>query len=94
MDTVMFGEPIPADVLQQCREHSERCDVMLLIGTSGTVNPAARMPLIARERGATLIEVNPDETALTPWCDLALRGPSGEVLPLLTERLRQALASS
>ena len=94
MDTVMFGEPIPAGVLEQCKEISERCDVMLLIGTSGTVNPAARMPLIARERGAILIEVNPDETALTPWCELALRGPSGEVLPLLTERIRQVLASS
>lgn len=92
MDTVMFGEPIPPDVLQACKEHSERCDVMLLIGTSGTVNPAARLPLIARERGAKLIEVNPDETALSPWCDLALRGPSGEVLPLLTKRIHQGLA--
>ena len=85
MDTVMFGEPIPADVLQECREQTGLCDCMLVIGTSGTVKPAAQLPLIAKERGATLIEINPEETALTSSCDLVLRGPSGELLPLLTQ---------
>ena len=85
MDTVMFGEPIPADVLQECREQTARCDCMLLIGTSGTVKPAAQLPLIAKERGAMLIEINPEETELTSTCDLVLRGPSGELLPLLTQ---------
>ena len=88
MDTVMFGEPIPPDVLQACWEQAKLCDCMLLIGTSGSVNPAAQMPLVARQGGATLIEVNPFETALTRWCALALTGPSGEVLPQLAERLR------
>ena len=85
MDTVMFGEPIPPNVLRQCREQTEKCDCMLLIGTSGTVNPAAMLPLIARERGAILIEVNPGETALTAWCQFTLRGASGELLPRLVE---------
>ena len=85
MDTVMFGEPIPAEVLQECREQTARCDCMLLIGTSGTVKPAAQLPLIAKERGAMLIEINPEETELTSTCDLVLRGPSGELLPLLTQ---------
>jgi len=93
IDTVMFGEPIPPGVLQACKDQTERCDCMLLIGTSGTVNPAARLPLVARERGARLIEVNPQETSLTPWCDLALTGPSGQVLPLLLEEVRRALSS-
>ena len=87
-DTVMFGEPIPPAVLQACWEQAERCDCMLLVGTSGSVNPAARLPLVARERGAALIEVNPHSTALTSICDVALSGPSGELLPLLVERLR------
>lgn len=85
MDTVMFGEPIPKDVLQECREQTARCDCMLLIGTSGTVKPAAQLPLIAKERGATLIEINPEETAISPSCAVVLRGPSGELMPLLTE---------
>jgi NAD-dependent deacetylase len=87
-DTVMFGEPIPPAVLQACWEQAERCDCMLLVGTSGSVNPAARLPLVAQERGAALIEVNPHSTSLTPICDVALSGPSGEILPLLVERLR------
>ena len=87
LDTVMFGEPIPPDVLDSCREAAERCDCMLLVGTSGTVNPAARLPLLAKERGATLIEVNPESTPLTPWCDVVLSGPSDELLPGLIEGL-------
>lgn len=95
MDTVMFGEPIPPDVLQECREQTALCDCMLLIGTSGTVKPAAQLPLIAKERGAILIEINPEETALTASCDVVLRGPSGELLPLLTQMvLGQAHAVS
>ena len=88
LDTVMFGEPVPPSVLQACREQAERCDCMLLVGTSGTVNPAARLPLVAKETGAVIIEINPEATALTPWCDLVLTGPSGEVLPLLLEALK------
>ena len=82
-DTVMFGEPIPPDTLQACRAAAERCDCMLLTGTSGTVNPAARLPLLAKELGATLIEINPESTSLTPFCDLALAGPANVVLPQL-----------
>ena len=63
---------------------------MLLVGTSGTVNPAARLPLVAKEMGAALIEVNPEETTLTPSCDITLNGPSGELLPLLLERVKDA----
>ncbi len=83
LDTVMFGEPIPPDVLDSCREASSRCDCMLLVGTSGTVNPAARLPLVAKEGGATLIEVNPESTPLTQWCDIALSGPADAILPEL-----------
>jgi NAD-dependent deacetylase len=94
LDTVMFGEPIPTAVLQACCEQAERCDCMLLIGTSGVVNPAAQLPGLARECGAMLVEINPQQTALTTMCDLALAGPSGELLPLLMERIRRLSVSS
>ena len=87
LDTVMFGEPIPPDVLDLCRQTAEQCDCMLLVGTSGTVNPAARLPLVAKERGATIIEVNPEPTSLTQWCDLVLTGPADTVLPQLVVSL-------
>ncbi len=83
LDTVMFGEPIPPDTLRACREAAERCDCMLLVGTSGTVSPAARLPLLAQEQGADLIEINPETTSLTPHCSLALAGTADVVLPRL-----------
>ena len=93
LDTVMFGEPIPPDAMAVCLEHAEKCDCMLMIGTSGTVHPAARLPLIARDRGASLIEINPDETSLTVAADVVLKGSSGEVLPLLVASIKGRLKS-
>ena len=83
LDTVMFGEPIPPDVLQACFDEAQRCDCMLLVGTSGTVNPAARLPLLAREAGAALIEINPEPTPLSALCSIVLSGPADAILPRL-----------
>lgn len=93
LDTVMFGEAIPAPVLQACREQVQRCDCMLLIGTSGSVNPAAQLPLLARQGGACLIEVNLYETTLTPHCDLTLTGRAEELLPVLVDWVRSGRAA-
>ena len=67
---------------------AETCDVLLLVGTSGTVWPAAELPHVARRSGARVIEVNPDPSELTQIADLFLQGRAGEVLP----RLAQAVA--
>ncbi len=83
IDTVAFGEPIPPDVLAQCQQTTNRCDCMLVIGTSATVFPAAAFPMQVRESGGILIEVNPYESEITPLCAVSLRGPSGELLPQL-----------
>ena len=86
-DGVMFGEPIPHDVLEVCQAQASQADCMLLIGTSAMVYPAAGLPAVAQQRGAILIEVNPLETALSASCDLLLRTPSGEGLPYLLDRV-------
>ncbi|MBI2171630.1 MAG: NAD-dependent deacylase [Chloroflexi bacterium] len=88
-DGVMFGEPIPPDSLDMCIQQANACDCMLVLGTSGTVYPAAGFPLHALQRGARLIEVNVDPTPISAMVDVALRGPSGEFLPLLVSRLRE-----
>ncbi len=87
-DTVMFGEPIPRDALDRCFEESDRADCVLVAGTSAVVYPAAEFPMRVVRRGGPLIEINPDDTPLTGIATVALRGPSGEVLPKLVERLR------
>jgi NAD-dependent deacetylase len=86
-DTVMFGEPIPKDVLDECYRHAMAADVFLTIGTSAVVYPAADFPVLAKRRGAPLIEVNPYETPLTDIADVVIRAPSGLVLPALVELL-------
>ncbi len=88
LDTVMFGEPIPPATLEACFAEVQRCDAMLLVGTSGAVNPAAQFPLLARERGAQIIEVNPVPTQLTPAAHVVVSGPAGELMPQITLTLR------
>jgi NAD-dependent deacetylase len=88
-DTVMFGEPIPRDALEECIQQTQVCDCMLMVGTSATVYPAAGFPLDVKRSGGKLIEVNPNETPLTELADVVLRAPSGESLPLVVERLRE-----
>lgn len=87
-DTVSFGEPIPPDVLERCFEEADRADCMIVAGTSATVYPAAQFPISIRQGGGDLVEVNPYESEITPLCRLALRGPAGEMLPRLVERVR------
>jgi NAD-dependent deacetylase len=87
-DTVMFGEPIPRDALDECVEQTWLCDCMLLIGTSAVVYPAAGFPMDVKGKGGKLIEVNPNETPLTRYADVILRAPAGEVLPKVVSQLR------
>lgn len=94
LDTVMFGEPIPRATLDACIAEVQKCDAMLLVGTSGAVNPAAQFPLMARERGAQIIEVNPAPTELTTAAHVVLTGAAGEVLPAIVRAARSRAAGS
>ena len=87
-DVVIFGEPIPSDVLAVCQEETEKCDCMIAVGTSATVYPAAAFPQIVRQRGGSLIEANLYESELTPLCDVSLRGSTAETLPKLVECIK------
>jgi NAD-dependent deacetylase len=86
-DTVMFGEPIPDDVMNAARSEIDKADCVLAIGTSATVRPASGLLWIAEANGATIIEINPSETKLTPISEVSLRSTAGEALPLLLESL-------
>jgi len=89
-DTVMFGEPIPRDALEECIAQTQQCDCMLLVGTSAAVYPAAGFPVDVKRSGGRLIEVNPNETPLTDISDVVLRAPAGESLAGVMARLRAA----
>jgi NAD-dependent deacetylase len=87
---VWFGETLPEAALSRAYQASEEHDVMLIVGTSGVVHPAAALPAVAKGAGKTVIEVNPEPSGITPYADLILQGPGGEALPRLVERVRQA----
>jgi NAD-dependent deacetylase len=82
---VWFGEALPGEILQAAIAAARASQVFLVVGTSAVVQPAASLPLLARESGARVIEVNAEETPLTPMVDVSLRGSAGELLPPLVE---------
>lgn len=88
-DFVAFGEAVQD--LQESIEAATRCRVMLVLGTSGVVYPAASLPGYAREAGATIIEINPQKSALTHLADYFLEGPTGELLPRLAEEIQRKM---
>ena len=91
-DVVWFGEALPSDAIDRAQALSAACDVMLVVGTSGVVYPAAALPLLAAEAGATVIDVNPARDAFAAAADIFLQGPGGEVLPELVGAVREHLA--
>ena len=86
-DVVWFHEILPGDALQDAKAAAQGCDVMLVVGTSGLVTPAASLPQVAKHNNAQIIEVNPDYSMITRIADIKLTGPSGEILPQLIEAL-------
>jgi NAD-dependent deacetylase len=86
-DVVWFGEMLPLDSLTAAEAVIDQTDVMLVVGTSGIVTPAALMPSWAKQNGAFIIELNPFASEITPLADLWIPQPAGQSLPALVEYL-------
>ncbi len=86
---VWFTEQLPVDVLQKAEEMSKNCDIFMSIGTSSEVFPANTFASIARQYGATTIEINPNETAHSSLFTYTLPYSSGIVLPKIVENLKE-----
>jgi NAD-dependent deacetylase len=78
---VWFGESLPRDALDVALAAIQRCQVMLVVGTSALVTPAASLPLMALERGAYVVEINPQPTPLSDVVDETIRLPAVDALP-------------
>ena len=87
-DVVWFNELLPEYELRKANEVASRCDVFISAGTSAIVYPAADLPLIAKKAGAYVIEINVEETAISPYVDVTILGKTGIVLPRLVQLLR------
>ena len=86
-NTVLFGEPLPPDALDGAYREAQECNVMLVIGTSAVVQPAASLPLIAKERKSTIIEINIEKTF--PFADCCIQEKSGVALPKIVGAVKR-----
>lgn len=93
-DVVWFGEALPSYAIQTALQHAKNADVMLVVGTSGMVQPAAQLPILAAQSGAIIVEVNPDKTPISQFADVHLKGASGIILPKVIEALKDYASQS
>lgn len=91
-DVVWFGEMLPPLAVERAWQLAENCDVMVVVGTSGTVWPAAELPFVARNNGGKVIEVNPEPSGVTEAAGLVIMRNAGEALPELVRRMERRLA--
>ena len=90
-DVIFFGESIPLDAMMKSQYYAEKSDVILVCGTSATVAPASGIPIITKNNGGRIIELNITTTQLSPMADLTIVGSTSETLPLLAEELHSLL---
>jgi len=80
-DVVLFGEMLPEGVFERAEQSAARADLFFVIGPSAVVYPAAGLPIVAKQSGARIIEVNPEQTDISMFADITLLGKAGEILP-------------
>ncbi len=80
-DVVWFGESLPQDIWLVAMDKASSCDIMVVVGTSLAVSPANLLPVYAKQNGATVIEINPEETPMSKSMDLSLRSTGTKALP-------------
>jgi NAD-dependent protein deacetylase/lipoamidase len=86
-DVVLFGETLPEGVFERAEQSASRADLFFVIGTSAVVYPAAGLPIVAKQSGARIIEINPEQTDISMFADITVLGKAGEILPqFLTTR--------
>jgi NAD-dependent deacetylase len=72
---------LPERIIEEAWQAAQTADIFMVVGTSALVQPAASLPMQAKQNGALVIEVNLEETPLSPYADHVLIGPSGTLLP-------------
>jgi len=88
-DVVFFGEPIPWEAQTMSFKESKSCNAVLVVGTSAVVYPAASIPVMAKDGGATVIEINMESTPLTHQIsDYLICGSAGEIVPAIVNEVK------
>ena len=85
--TVSFGQSLPADVLEQAVAWCQQADLLIAMGSSLVVTPAAELPVITKRQGGRLVIINRDATPLNSLADEVLNQPIGETLSAIDDAL-------
>lgn len=85
--TISFGQPMPGEEMARATAEAAACDLMIVLGSSLVVYPAAGLPLLAKERGADYVIVNREQTEQDPYADLVLNEGIGELMKTVMEKL-------
>ncbi|MFX0062823.1 MAG: NAD-dependent deacetylase [Candidatus Hermodarchaeota archaeon] len=88
-DTILFGEGIPVNVIQSAMLAAQECDVMLIIGSSLEIQPAALLPVIAKQHHSRIIINNLEPTFADSYADIVLYEKTGTILPLIVKELKK-----
>ena len=86
---VNFNDPMPEREMQESKLRSQRCDVMLVIGSSLSVYPAASLPILTKESGGQIIIINEGSTELDQLVDIRIEAKSGIFLPLILDEIKK-----
>lgn len=86
---VNFGDPMPEREMRESVKQSQKCDVMLVVGSSLSVSPANQFPLIAKRCGAKIIIINVGETQLEEIADIRIHAKSGDFLTKVLEKVKR-----
>ncbi len=89
-DVVFFGESLPFQALSMANERAAHCDLLIVIGSSLVVYPAAYIPLYAKKSGARLVILNRDETPYDADADVVIRAEAGEGMSRILAALKEA----
>ena len=85
---IFFGEPIPEPARTLSFQEAEKADLFLVIGTTGEVQPASFLPVIAKQNGAVIIEINPTKSRYLDLIDFYLQGRATQLM----ERIEELIA--
>lgn len=91
-DVIFFGESLPEETLQDATRHANHCDLMIVVGSSLVVYPAAYMPLYAKQSGAGLVIINLTPTPADRTADVVIRDSAGEVMGRILAEVKARLS--
>jgi len=84
-DTISFGQSLVPEVIDKAMQVSEACDLMLAVGSTLSVYPAANCVPLAKRSGARVVIVNGGPTDMDRIADVVLQGPIGDILPAILD---------